>query len=185
MFNHLYYIYSNLYILEKLNWQINSDYLNVKSKFGSKTGKYQITLKISPANFTPIFHLEISPRKFQELTFKLRRAKERKMTKREDTPVPSPEGSQSNGDGEGNVTPAEVSLNTVSSSPDSSRHQSIEHVADAIQRLSDDDSQSYSNHSSPPQVETQQHQQIESIMQSLVTCTDKYLRPDPIKYEPI
>ena len=39
------------------------------------------------------------------------------MTKREDTPVPSPEGSQSNGDGEGNVTPAEVSLNTVWSSP--------------------------------------------------------------------
>ena len=111
------------------------------------------------------------------------------MTKREDTPVPSPEGSQSNGEGDGNVTPAEVSLNTVTSSPDSSRHHSIENVSEAIQRLSDDDSQSYSNHSSPPQggaiEQIQPNPAIESIMQSLVTCTDKYLRPDPIKYEPI
>ena len=181
MFKYLYYIILNFSILENPNWQINSAYLNVKSKFGSKIGKYHFT----PESFTQKLYPQSSLEKFQNLTFKFRRAKERKMTKREDTPVPSPEGSQSNGDGEGNVTPAEVSLNTVSSSPDSSRHQSIEHVADAIQRLSDDDSQSYSNHSSPPQIENQQNQQIESIMQSLVTCTDKYLRPDPIKYEPI
>ena len=185
MFEYLYYVILNFYILENPNWQINSAYLNVKSKFGSKIGKYYF-LKCYPQKFHPqIFAPQSQPEKFHKLTFKFRRAKERKMTKREDTPVPSPEGSQSNGDGEGNVTPAEVSLNTVSSSPDSSRHQSIEHVADAIQRLSDDDSQSYSNHSSPPQIENQQNQQIESIMQSLVTCTDKYLRPDPIKYEPI
>ena len=104
-------------------------------------------------------------------------------------------------DGESNApTSAEVSLNLTSGSPDShlrnNTTHTIENVSEAIQRtLSDDDSASgghYSNHSSPPAHQghslanshTAPTHAIQSIMQTLVGCTEKYLN-DTIKYEPI
>ena len=131
------------------------------------------------------------------------------MTKRSDSPVEGDAASDEtgfsgnnscSGNSDGEVTSAEVSLNATSASSASVPSPGQDHanaglqiqtMTEAIRTFSDDvaDDVTYSDHSSPVTQGTkvishEPTQEIQSIMQTLQTCTEKYLS-DNIKFEPI
>jgi hypothetical protein len=94
------------------------------------------------------------------------------MNKRSDSPTPedgSEEAIQSDSSGSENVVQIEADM--------SGRH--IQHELDSVNQvltsMSDEDDNQHESHSSAPA--------IQSIVQTLVGCTEKYLG-DEIKYEP-
>ena len=125
------------------------------------------------------------------------------MTKRSDSPVEGDANSDEtafsgnnscSGNSEGEITSAEVSLNATSASsasvpsPGTQDHPVIplQTMTEAIRTFSDDDV-NYSDHSSPAaqgNISNEPTKEIQSIMQTLQTCTEKYLS-DNIKFEPI